>query len=461
MSTVRRYEHIDAAQLKRPERMDNGFLRVEGRLARVGIQLYRDSAGKTLRELRLPEDVFDQKSLDSFQQVPVTNMHPPVLLTAANAKTYSVGSVGEDIRRDGDFMVARLMITDADAIASAEQGRSQLSNGYTCSLDATQDPALAEKWGPYDFIQRDIRGNHVALVDVARAGPEARLRLDGADAAAGNFGSELASPDLAVIASDHPHHSALNGSKPTMPIKFQVDGFEVEVQDSNAKSAIERALVAAKKDSADQLTAEKAAHAATQHKLDAALAERKVVADKFDELDAKSKIDADKMKPCKECDGSGKVDGEMCTACKGKGEVKMAAFGDDAFLDGMIERISSRRADARATLLETAHSILGARAKLDGKTAIEIKREVITALQPGVKLDGESDTFIEHAFKFALAAKNDRPMQRSAVADARTVVDPVRGSASNDQAQAHADTSEPGGARAAMLSRNQAALVKK
>ena len=34
----------------------------------------------------------------------------------------------------------------------------------------------------YDFIQRNIRANHVAIVDRARAGDSARIRLDSADA---------------------------------------------------------------------------------------------------------------------------------------------------------------------------------------------------------------------------------------------------------------------------------------
>ena len=35
---------------------------------------------------------------------------------------------------------------------------------------------------PFDFRQTNIRYNHLAIVDEARAGPEARIVLDGEDA---------------------------------------------------------------------------------------------------------------------------------------------------------------------------------------------------------------------------------------------------------------------------------------
>jgi hypothetical protein len=53
-----------------------------------------------------------------------------------------------------------------------------LSCGYTCDLEKAEDGA---KWCgiDYDFIQRNIRYNHVAIVDRARAGDDARIRMDG------------------------------------------------------------------------------------------------------------------------------------------------------------------------------------------------------------------------------------------------------------------------------------------
>lgn len=228
MSRVNRIDHVDGA-LKPPQRMDNGFLKVEGRIARVGIQEYMDSAGRIRRELRIPEEVFNADSLASFHQVPVTNGHPSVMLTAKNTKQFAVGSVGENVRKDGDYVAAPLMITDDAAIAAIEQGRSQLSNGYSCELDETQFPDLIAKWGRYDSIQRNIRGNHCALVDVARAGPGASIRLDEGDAVACDSTGLLGfKPDTSEVKR--------------MPLKMKLDGFEIEVADANSQAIIERAL---------------------------------------------------------------------------------------------------------------------------------------------------------------------------------------------------------------------------
>ena len=52
----------------------------------------------------------------------------------------------------------------------------ELSCGYNLRLDET--PGVWEGQ-PYDAIQRDIEINHLALVDKARAGEQARLNIDG------------------------------------------------------------------------------------------------------------------------------------------------------------------------------------------------------------------------------------------------------------------------------------------
>jgi hypothetical protein len=257
MSRVARYERLDAASLKPPVRMDNGFLRVEGRIAKVGVQEYRRADGTVSRELRLPEEVFHADSLASMAQLPVTNQHPPGMLTAKNARKYTVGSVGENVRQDGDYIAAALMITDADAIDAAEKGRNQLSVGYTCELDDTQDPALVAQYGKYDSIMRNIRGNHVALVDVARAGPGASLRLDSNDAVALEFDSK-------VIEEKSMH-------------KFMMDGMAIEVSDANHQVVIEKAIAAQKEraDKAEKALAD-ANKSATEHVARADVAEAKV-----------------------------------------------------------------------------------------------------------------------------------------------------------------------------------------
>lgn len=175
---VLRYDK--ASPLSKPVRLPNGFVRAEGYLTRSGIFVYRDAKGNTVRELRPPEEVMHPDALASFALVPVTNEHPPEALTADNAKQYSVGSVSESVVADGDKVRAALMITDAEAIEALDTGRSELSCGYTADVVAESGVWEGQ---PYDAVQRNIRGNHVALVDAGRAGPACAIRMDAAGAA--------------------------------------------------------------------------------------------------------------------------------------------------------------------------------------------------------------------------------------------------------------------------------------
>lgn len=158
--------------------MADGRLIVEGRLTRTGVFTYRNPDGSVRREYRPPEEVFNQDSLKTFAFTPVTDNHPPELVTSENAKQYTVGTVGETVRRDEDHVTAALVVFDADTIAKMEAGKVQLSCGYQADIiDQAGETPTGER---YDAIQRNIRGNHVALVDVGRAGPEARVRMDAA-----------------------------------------------------------------------------------------------------------------------------------------------------------------------------------------------------------------------------------------------------------------------------------------
>jgi len=167
-------------QVTRREYTDEGFLRVPGRVARTGIQEYLASElgldGKPsdiIRVYRAPDQVFDAASLASYEGADVTINHPKGLVNSKNYKAVSVGVVRGSGRQDGDFVQADLIVKDADAIAAIESGKCELSAGYTAVYEKVA--GTTEDGESYDYIQRDIRINHVALVDRARAGASARV----------------------------------------------------------------------------------------------------------------------------------------------------------------------------------------------------------------------------------------------------------------------------------------------
>jgi uncharacterized protein len=158
---------------------DEGFLIARGNIARVGIQEYRrfelgldgDPMGR-VKLYRAPGEVFAPDSMRSFEGKPITIDHPPNGVDAKNWRDLAVGDA-RDIKRAGVFMDAELTFKSKDAIAELDDGKSQLSNGYAFDLDMT--PGTTPDGLAYDGMQRNIRGNHVALVDAARCGSACRV----------------------------------------------------------------------------------------------------------------------------------------------------------------------------------------------------------------------------------------------------------------------------------------------
>nr|WP_304188461.1 DUF2213 domain-containing protein [Hafnia alvei] len=155
---------------------DDGFLRDEPVVARIGIQEYVNHDGTIRRELRREEDVFDSVSLKSFAGKPLTVGHPG-RVNSENAMKHTVGSVLGEGRRDGEYVRVPVVIYDKSAIDAAKLGKAvELSVGYQVEVEDESGTWNGKK---YDAIQKSIKVNHVALVRRARAGSVARLNLDG------------------------------------------------------------------------------------------------------------------------------------------------------------------------------------------------------------------------------------------------------------------------------------------
>lgn len=155
-------------------------LRVDGHLSRIGLQTYSDGYDGQQVEYRPPEEVFSDASLQSLRGMPVTIRHPQTFVTPDNWKVLAVGSVGDVVVKstDGRHVSAPVWLHDAQAIRAVESGDlEELSVGYTARVDPT--PGTYEG-AHYDAVQRDIRGNHLALLGPgeARGGPTCALRLD-------------------------------------------------------------------------------------------------------------------------------------------------------------------------------------------------------------------------------------------------------------------------------------------
>jgi hypothetical protein len=155
-------------------------LRVEAAIARSGVLPYSDGT-RERKEYRPPAEAFKADSMATAKGGPVTDLHPPKLVTPETFKAVSRGHACDDVRRDGDLLVVDLMVQDADLCALVESGeRREVSCGYSCVVVPT--PGVTPEGERYDTVQTQIVHNHVALLapGTGRSGPEVSLRMDGA-----------------------------------------------------------------------------------------------------------------------------------------------------------------------------------------------------------------------------------------------------------------------------------------
>lgn len=169
---------VDSAPVTGIRFTSDGYMVAEVRTARTGIQDYAGyevgQPEKAVVKVYRPEaEVFDKASLGSYAHRPVTNDHPHEAVTADNWSQFAVGQIGDEVLRDGEFVKVPLIVMDASAIKAIQSGKRELSAGYTCDL--AFEPGVTPDGIAYDAVQRDIKINHVAIVQHGRAGSEARI----------------------------------------------------------------------------------------------------------------------------------------------------------------------------------------------------------------------------------------------------------------------------------------------
>ena len=147
-------------------------------ISRTGYQEYLASeimenpvnGHKIIPVFRPATEVFDIRSLASFEGKPVTNEHPDEDVTPDNYTRYACGHVqnvhpGEG--EDSNKVLADLYITDPSLINSILSGKREISCGYYAEEKRDASGKLC---------QTKIRGNHVAVVNSGRAGSKVRIR---------------------------------------------------------------------------------------------------------------------------------------------------------------------------------------------------------------------------------------------------------------------------------------------
>lgn len=162
----------------------NGFIEVKNNpISKVGVFPYLGKSIDPTGELGLisdqaygvyrPEDELSNPNcIQSFKLVPWINEHEMIGDGGTPAEKKGIeGVIGEEVYFDTrDKMIkANLKIFSDSMKDLLNYGKEELSCGYRCEWQ--QEKGVFEGQS-YDFVQRNIRGNHLALVDEGRMGKE-------------------------------------------------------------------------------------------------------------------------------------------------------------------------------------------------------------------------------------------------------------------------------------------------
>jgi len=117
--------------------------------------------------LRDPAEL--KKGASTFARLPILKEHVPVTVDAPR-QDLIVGSIGSDVEFKHPYLDADICVWDAEAIAGIESGKiKELSCAYRYVPVMTHGEFEGQA---YDGVMTEIQGNHLALVEVGRAGPD-------------------------------------------------------------------------------------------------------------------------------------------------------------------------------------------------------------------------------------------------------------------------------------------------
>lgn len=357
-----------------------GYLIDNPILTRVGIFEYHNPDGTIRRELRLPEEVFAAESLASYKGKPVILTHEAGLVDVDNVQQEHIGTILSEGMQDGDNVRAQIVIHDAESL---DYGLRELSLGYTQTPDET--PGV---WNgqPYDAIQRNIQINHLALVEKARAGEQARLNIDGEEQGGNQMSKArkdgLTPEEIARLVEEYKQRQAqrMENTNPTAD-----EGTNPDEQTTDEDEADPVKEVKDRRDrrdaSGDCETMDEASGVIAQQDEDI-----QKLLDFIAQLQAK--IDFDEASAEEEA----KTDSEGETAEANADEEEpqenpLNMDSIDAYVNQKIELIR-----------------LGDKLNLDGietMKPMDAKKAIITKVHPNIRLDGKDTAYINAMFDIA------------------------------------------------------------
>lgn len=339
----------DTARINRiTQDAQTGFVHITNvPIACVGVFPYMKADNSVEMEAKLPTELLSEETVSSANSKPITDNHPDELVTQVNARNYMKGFTATNAHVENDKLKVDMTITDKSLIDEINKGKQELSIGFETEVV----PKKGEYKGvAYDSVQRNIRINHVAVVEQGRAGHSVRLLGDSAE----------------MIEQD-----VQKKGKRMDTTKVRLDGADVTVATADADKII-------------KLDADNADKAKKIAELEAQIEEKKK---ELDELKGKSEEE--------------KKNADEAQAKADAAEKELDSLKKEYSGDAMQKAVNDR-----LNLVGKVKPYLGDSYDFNGKTDKQLKLDTITALDSSIDLKDKSDDYINAYFDAALQAKN-------------------------------------------------------
>lgn len=222
----------NASGMDKREYDTNGWFEVKDNpLSMVGVFPYSGRSispeaeqDKIYMVYRPAEELGTNECIDSFKLIPWIDNHVMLGseedgLTPSEQKGVQ-GVIGQDVYFDGEILKGNIKVFSQAMANLIANGKKELSCGYRCRYEYA--PGTYNGIA-YDYVQREIRGNHLALVENGRMGPDVAV-LD-------HFTFTVDNKEFQNMAEEN---KEVGGEKPTMTLE-EVHKFLEEVMPKLAK----------------------------------------------------------------------------------------------------------------------------------------------------------------------------------------------------------------------------------
>lgn len=160
----------------------NGFVTVEGNpISKEGVYDYLGSEvpgypggpNDIVKVYRPASELSAQETIDSFKLMPFINNHTWLGDEGTDPGELPMsGMTGEQVYWDPPYLRSNIRWFSSEIKDALDSGKLELSPAY--KWDVYHKPGVFEGQ-PYQYVQRNLRGNHLALIDTGRTGEDVKV----------------------------------------------------------------------------------------------------------------------------------------------------------------------------------------------------------------------------------------------------------------------------------------------